>query len=175
MIKIVRLALCALLSLSLVPVLAGAALPSAAATTKTCVTAPQLRKVKVGMSLTKAKSILKGKKVSWGPSRSSYSQSFPVPCNQTRAMLIHAEKGRITAVVNQAEVPRKTCTTFARMDTITKGMTKATVTKILAGRHLDYQAADEWMPEPCQPWALMHIAFTSKNKVAATYSDFYYG
>jgi hypothetical protein len=149
--------------------------PAGAAAKKTCVKAPELRKVKVGMTLTRAKKILAHKKVNWGPAKDSYSQSFPVQCNSTRAMLIHASKGKVTAIVNEAENPRKTCTTFARFDKIKKGMTKKAASKVLKGKRFDAKDSTWWMPQPCQSWGMMQIYFSGKGKVTEAYGGFYYG
>jgi hypothetical protein len=154
--------------------LGGVGTPSAAASSNRCVQASELGRVEVGMTLTQAKRRLRHRAVWWGPAKDAYSQSFPIPCSGTRAMLIHASQGRVTMVVNERERPEPTCTTFAEFDQIRDGMSRRRVASVLGGKRIDRESSAVWLPVPCQGWSVMQITFRD-GRVVDRLRSFYFG
>lgn len=154
--------------------LGGVGTPSAAASSNRCVRAAELARVQVGMSFTQARRELRHRAVWWGPGQDAYSQSFPIPCSGTRAMLIHASHGRVTMVVNERERPEPTCTTFAEFDQIREGMSRRTVARVLRGKRVDREGSAVWLPVPCQGWSVMLVTF-SQGRVIEVVRGFSFG
>ena len=147
--------------------LAGAGAPTAAASSNRCVRAAELRNVEVGMTLKQAQRVLRDRAVWWGPGKETYSQSFPIPCSASRAMLIHASSGRVTMVVNERERAEASCTTFAELDRVQLGMSRSAVAKLLAGKRFDLQSSSVWVPRPCQGSSIMQVTFRRGRVVVA--------
>ena len=139
-----------------------------------CVTGAALEQVQVGMTLSRAKRLLRDRAVWWGAERAAWSQSHPKACSSTRAMLIQASHGRVTYVVNQAERPARTCTTFAEFDRLRNGMPRAEAERLLRGKRFDLKRSGEWQPVPCQGWSTMQVTFGS-GRVDTHSRGFYFG
>jgi hypothetical protein len=154
--------------------LGGVGTPTAAASSNHCVRASELGRVEVGMTLPQAKRRLRHRAVWWGPAKDAYSQSFPIPCSGTRAMLIHASQGRVTMVVNERERPEPTCTTFAEFDQIRDGMSRRRVASVLRGKRVDRESSAMWLPVPCQGWSVMQVTFRH-GRVVDRLRSFYFG
>jgi len=167
-------AVAATLLLSLGPGYGGAGTAHAATPGERCVRAAELSRVMVGMTLGQARRILRQHAVWWGPGRAAYSQSFPIPCSATRAMLIHASSGRVTMVVNEPERPASACTTFAEFDQVQVGMNRQAVGDLLLGKRIDVLPDGIWVPQPCQGWSLMQLTF-QRGRVVETMRTFYFG
>jgi hypothetical protein len=152
----------------------GGATPAAAADSNRCVRAAELRGVEVGMTLKQAQRVLRDRAVWWGPANEAYSQSFPIPCSASRAMLIHASSGRVTMVVNERERAQASCTTFAELDRVQVGMSRGAVARLLAGKRFDLQSSSVWVPRPCQGWSIMQVSFR-RGRVVDAMRSFYFG
>ncbi|SDR69918.1 hypothetical protein SAMN04488543_0104 [Friedmanniella luteola] len=139
-----------------------------------CVSRAALEEVQVGMTLAQARGLLHGRAVWWGPERGVWSQSYPRACSSTRAMLIQADDGRITFVVNAGERRDATCTTAAEFDQLRDGMTRARADHLLRGKQFDLKRSDEWQPVPCQGWSTQQVTFRG-GRVATHVRGFYFG
>lgn len=139
-----------------------------------CVTGAALEQVHVGMSLSRAKRLLRGRAVWWGGERDAWSQSYPKACSSTRAMLIQASEGRVTYVVNEPERANRRCTTFAEFDRLRVGMPRAKAERVLRGKRFDLKRTAEWQPVPCQGWSTMQVTFRS-GRVHTHLHGFYFG
>jgi len=152
----------------------GGGTPAAAASSNRCVRAAELRGVEVGMTLKQAQRVLRDRAVWWGPATEPYSQSFPIPCSASRAMLIHASSGRVTMVVNERERAQASCTTFAELDRVQVGMSRSAVARLLRGKRFDLQSSSVWVPRPCQGWSIMQVSFR-RGRVVEAMRSFYFG
>jgi hypothetical protein len=139
-----------------------------------CVSRADLDRVEVGMTLPQAKRLLQGRAVWWGPERGVWSQSYPKACSSTRAMLIQADDGRVTYVVNAGERQDPACTTFAEFDRLRDGMSRAEADGLLRGKQFDLKRSQEWQPVPCQGWSTMQVTFRA-DRVASHVRGFYFG
>ncbi len=124
-----------------------------------CVTGAELDQVEVGMTLDQAQQLLQDRAVWWGPEQGTWSQSYPKPCSSTRAMLIQADDGRVTYVVNEGERRDPTCTTAAEFDRLQDGMPRAEAARLLHGKQFDLRRTTEWQPVPCLGWCSMQVWF----------------
>ncbi|GAA1825729.1 hypothetical protein ACFFOM_12305 [Microlunatus capsulatus] len=139
-----------------------------------CVSRAALDRVEVGMTLARAKHLLQGRAVWWGPEHGVWSQSYPKACSSTRAMLIQADDGRITYVVNAGERQDRRCTTAAEFDRLRDGMPRAEADRVLRGKQFDLKRAGEWQPVPCQGWSTMQVTFRG-GRVDTHLRGFYFG
>lgn len=139
-----------------------------------CVSRAALDRVEVGTTLRQAKRLLADRAVWWGPERGVWSQSFPKACSSTRAMLIQADDGRVTYVVNAGERRDPRCTTFAEFDRLRDGMPRAEAERLLRGKQFDLRRSGEWQPVPCQGWSTMQVRFRGEQ-VASHVRGFYFG
>jgi hypothetical protein len=139
-----------------------------------CVSRAALAKVEVGMTLPQARRLLQGRAVWWGPEHGVWSQSYPRACSSSRAMLIQADDGRITYVVNAGERRERTCTTFAEFDRLRDGMTQARADLLLRGKQFDLKRSATWQPVPCQGWSTLQVTFRG-GRVASHARGFYFG
>lgn len=159
------------------PMTTKAAVTAAKKTSK-CVTHADLRKVKVGMSITKAKKILAGKAVTWKKLTKApmYSQHWPKACASTSAMLITTTGSKVTHIVNSPEKAKKTCATLKQTRKIRKNMTRAQVKKIYGSKmKYDYRDNGEWVAIPCQKWSMHWVYFNDRGRVSYVHANFYYG
>jgi hypothetical protein len=139
-----------------------------------CVAPAELDRVEVGMTLVQAKELLQGRAVWWGPAQGTWSQSYPKPCTSTEAMLIQADDGRVTFVVNEGEREDPTCTTVAEFDRLRQGLPRTEAARLLRGKQFDLQRATEWQPVPCLGWSTMQVTFR-EGRVDSYVRGLYFG
>lgn len=169
-------------SLLAVPVAGSASADPAAAPARAaredrrdrCVEASDLARVEVGMTLAEARQQLSGHDVWWGSATGTWSQSFPVACSPTRAMLVQADAGRVTVVVNEGERRSAACTSTVEFDAISPGMTRTAVGELLRGKDFDLRRASEWQPVPCLGWSTMQLRFDG-DRVTSAQRQLYFG
>lgn len=139
-----------------------------------CVSGAALEQLQVGMTVSRAKRVLRDRAVWWGPERAAWSQSYPKACSSTHAMLIQSSEGRVTYVVNEPERAAARCTTFAEFDRLRDGMPRAEAERLLRGKRFDLKRSAEWQPVPCQGWSTMLVTFRS-GRVHTHLRGFYFG
>lgn len=139
-----------------------------------CVRASDLARVELGMTLAEAKRQLRSRDVWWGPTTGSWSQSFPVACSSARAMLVQADGGRVTFVVNEGERRSASCTSTVEFDAIGTGMSRTAVGELLQGKDFDLRRASEWQPVPCLGWSTMQLRFAA-GRVTSAQRQLYFG
>ncbi|CAA9342558.1 MAG: hypothetical protein AVDCRST_MAG48-3731 [uncultured Friedmanniella sp.] len=139
-----------------------------------CVSASALDRVAVGMTLARAKQALQGRAVWWGPEQGVWSQSYPKACSSTRAMLIQADDGVVTFVVNEGEREDRRCTSVAEFDRLRDGMPRSEAGRLLRGKQFDLRRSGEWQPVPCLGWSTMQVTFRD-GRVATHVRGLYFG